>query len=433
MRFCLWNARSLANKFSIFQSFIYSLEPSIIAVSETWLSSYHLDGEILPSRYSIFRKDRNSRGGGVLLAVEQTLAVSPLPSPPDLEVSTIKLNFPKPVVVCVVYLPPLSNNSTFTHLLSYLHQLFSSNESVFVVGDFNCPDIDWSIINGASPSSSALCDLVFDLNISQIVESPTHVKGNTLDLVLTNSAHLVTSIDVLSDKFQYSDHFLIDFSFRVNSTGPATTVSPSKSILDFSKADFESMCNLLHDFDFSVLYDSTDVEVIWQLLKSSIHEAISLCTPTFRHSQSKHPLWFTSDIRHQINRVHTLRRKFTSSGSQSHFNQLASLESQLQENISASRTNYESRLVHDYSHSNSSRIFRYIKSFLKHDLFPPMMFFNEEVASSDQHKAELFNQFFFSVYSQKLPNVAMPSASPPADVLCSIDITVQDVYDTLIL
>ena len=402
-------------------------------MSETWLSSYHLDGEILPSRYSIFRKDRNSRGGGVLLAVEQTLAVSPLPSPPDLEVSTIKLNFPKPVVVCVVYLPPLSNNSTFTHLLSYLHQLFSSNESVFVVGDFNCPDIDWSIINGASPSSSALCDLVFDLNISQIVESPTHVKGNTLDLVLTNSAHLVTSIDVLSDKFQYSDHFLIDFSFRVNSTGPATTVSPSKSILDFSKADFESMCNLLHDFDFSVLYDSTDVEVIWQLLKSSIHEAISLCTPTFRHSQSKHPLWFTSDIRHQINRVHTLRRKFTSSGSQSHFNQLASLESQLQENISASRTNYESRLVHDYSHSNSSRIFRYIKSFLKHDLFPPMMFFNEEVASSDQHKAELFNQFFFSVYSQKLPNVAMPSASPPADVLCSIDITVQDVYDTLIL
>ena len=117
---------------------------------------------------------------------------------------------------------------------------------------------------------------------------------------------------------------------------------------------------------------------------------------------------------------------------QSHFNQLASLESQLQENISASRTNYESRLVHDYSHSNSSKIFRYIKSFLKHDLFPPMMFLNEVVASTDQHKAELFNQFFFSVYSQKLPNVAMSSASSPADVLCSIEISVQDVYDTLI-
>ena len=39
----------------------------------------------------IYRKDRQSRGGGVLLAVRDTLASTEIPSPPDLEVLAIEL------------------------------------------------------------------------------------------------------------------------------------------------------------------------------------------------------------------------------------------------------------------------------------------------------------------------------------------------------
>ena len=49
---------------------------------------------------------------------------------------------------------------------------------MLVVGDFNCPDIDWPTFSGVSPASSALCDFVF---IIQVIESPTHTKGNILD------------------------------------------------------------------------------------------------------------------------------------------------------------------------------------------------------------------------------------------------------------
>ena len=38
-------------------------------ICETWLSDFVYDHEILPSNYSIYRKDRLSRGGGVLIAV----------------------------------------------------------------------------------------------------------------------------------------------------------------------------------------------------------------------------------------------------------------------------------------------------------------------------------------------------------------------------
>ena len=69
------------------------------------------------------------------------------------------------------------------------------------------------------------------------------------------------------------------------------------------------MNNFLLGYDFSDILFSTDVEFIWQLLKSSITTAISSFTPTFKHSKSNHPRWFTSDIRHQLNCIRTLKRR----------------------------------------------------------------------------------------------------------------------------
>ena len=52
---------------SNFQTFIYSSNFHIIALTETWLSSYIFDKEILPNGYAIYRSDRETRGGGVLV------------------------------------------------------------------------------------------------------------------------------------------------------------------------------------------------------------------------------------------------------------------------------------------------------------------------------------------------------------------------------
>ena len=51
---CLWNARSIVKQLTSFQSFVYSSDFSVIAVTETWLHDYIFDNEILSSG-----KDRN--------------------------------------------------------------------------------------------------------------------------------------------------------------------------------------------------------------------------------------------------------------------------------------------------------------------------------------------------------------------------------------
>ena len=44
--------------------------------------------------------------------------------------------------------------------------------------------------------SLALCDFLFDHNISQAIDCPTHVKGDILDLILTNNHNLLDSASI---------------------------------------------------------------------------------------------------------------------------------------------------------------------------------------------------------------------------------------------
>jgi len=105
-RECLWNARSLTKQLNSFQSYIYSTDFRFIAITETWLSNNILDGEVLPTNYTIYRRDRVSRGGGVLLAVKHDLPSVQLLLSSEIESITVEITTNKSFIVCVVYVPP---------------------------------------------------------------------------------------------------------------------------------------------------------------------------------------------------------------------------------------------------------------------------------------------------------------------------------------
>ena len=118
---CL-NARSLFNKILSFLSFVYSSEYSIYYICETWLSDFVYDHEILPANFTVYRKDRPSRGGGILVAVSNVFDSVHLSSPADLEIVTIQLGCCRDLVVCTSYVPP--NWLYLTTLLTY-YRLFA--------------------------------------------------------------------------------------------------------------------------------------------------------------------------------------------------------------------------------------------------------------------------------------------------------------------
>ena len=207
MSICLWNARSLVNKFNDLISYTYTSELKILAITETWLSSHIYDNEILPSNFNIYRKDRDTRGGGVMLAVDRSIPNKIIPSPDDIEVISVHLLMQNPVKICLVYNPPNSERDYQHKLISFLCDIIQSSDDVIILGasrvltdiltltimccvvmnvlsllqqfyDFNVPNIDWSSLSAESGFSTEICEFIFQYNLLQVIMSPTHNRNN---------------------------------------------------------------------------------------------------------------------------------------------------------------------------------------------------------------------------------------------------------------
>jgi len=153
------NIRSIVNKLFPFQAMIYSHNYDIVAITETWLFNSIFDNKILPTNYRIYRNDRSSRGGGVLLAVQDTIISKTLSSPANIEMLTIEAEISQTIIfLCVVYLPPNPTLSQIQSLTSHLSQLPQSWSTV-LIGDFNLPDINWDTLCRNSTVSDTFCGL----------------------------------------------------------------------------------------------------------------------------------------------------------------------------------------------------------------------------------------------------------------------------------
>ena len=424
---CLLNARSLVNKLSKFQSFVYTYNFCITCVTETWLSQSIYDGEILPSDYVLYRKDRPSRGGGVLVAVKDFIPSFSISSPPDLEIVSVKLGQSDDLVICCVYVPPDAPLSYVSSLVYYLTDLTSSFRKCTFVGDFNFPDIDWHTLSGSSSLSNCFCNFVFDCNITQHVLEPTHVKGNILDLILTSEN---VSIDHLTiyplSVVSLSDHLVISFDLFFNI--PSISKSKPCYIFDFCRADFNSITSFLLDYDYSHVLVSNDIEFVWSCIKSSIYEAMSLFVPKVLIKSRKDPKWFDSDIRHNLKRLRTMKRKERKSRPSVHrSNKINNLEQYLQSRLLTAKAEYESNLIESCI---SSSVYSYIHSMSNSNTMPPSLHLDGNLASSDYEKATLFNQYFYSVFTRS--SFQLPTLSTNlSKSICEVTFSELDVFCVL--
>ena len=76
----------------------------------------------------------------MLIAVKDFI---PFPSPPDLEVISVKIGQDNDFVVCCIYIPPEASPSYVPSLVPYLISLTSFFNKCTILGDFNLPDVDW--------------------------------------------------------------------------------------------------------------------------------------------------------------------------------------------------------------------------------------------------------------------------------------------------
>ena len=296
--------------------------------------------------------------------------------------------------------PPQVSGNVIHALINYLTDLHRFRE--FVLGDFNLCDVDWSSLSGTSTSSSIFTEFVFNTNLYQHIDSPTHKGGNILDLIFSQSPTLVHNVTVRDSQPLLgvtSDHFLISFLISHSVSKSNSKIYPP-FYFDFARCDFSEMVDYLLDTDFSHYYSSTDIEYLWSTLKGIIDISVELYVPKVWCTSQKYPKWFNGEIRHHLHQLHSLRRKLCKSNNCSlYLSKVGILEDTLQGEIATARSNYEAALVDEFAFSNDNAIYKHICGLLNSNSLPNIVTFEGKSESTDKGRAHLFNSFFHSVFS----------------------------------
>ena len=95
------------------------------------------------------------------------------------------------------------------------------------------------------------------------------------------------------------------------------------------------------------------------------------------------------------------------------------------------KSEHKSNLALAIVHSNNSRIFQYILSIKGNDQYPTPIFYNYKQASTDSDKAQLFNEYFYSVYTSTKQQINDCERTASPDMLQDITISETEVFEIL--
>ena len=167
------------------------------------------------------------------------------------------------LLIGCVYRSPSSSRVNDDNLISLLNNMCDSYSKYIIVGDFNYPQINWSLLSGPNDVVPFL-DALNDCSLTQMVNCPT--RGHSiLDLVLTNASSLFLSIDI-EEPLLGSDHKSINCRIAMDLSQNVSHDTVNKQF-NFSKADWESFSGILNSVDWTLMLRADDPNLIWTRFK----------------------------------------------------------------------------------------------------------------------------------------------------------------------
>ena len=203
LRISVMNFQSLWNKRILLERYLKDKSIDIVIGSESHLSANILNSEILPDTYTATRNDRNDGYGGVIIIYKKELLVeeNPFKFTGNDTVSIKVETFEKPVIFCACYRSPNNDNDSNTNIINNLLSICQKykNNPIWIGGDFNLPDIDWTsnnIVDHQNPKklNEDFLAMFDQCNLTQHVDFSTR-KNSTLDLLFTNRPTFVINCE----------------------------------------------------------------------------------------------------------------------------------------------------------------------------------------------------------------------------------------------
>ena len=171
------------------------MEPDLILITETWCNSDITNAHLCIAGYELqpdLRVDREDtkggRGGGLLVYSKLGLQILKLDSG-----AAFKQHCKFLVNDVIFYLIYWSPSSPATSVTKQADMVRGAEKNCVIIGDLSLPGIDWERGVATGPRTELL-EVAEDKLMSQLVEFSTQVKGNILDLVLTNMPERISEV-----------------------------------------------------------------------------------------------------------------------------------------------------------------------------------------------------------------------------------------------
>lgn len=383
------NVRSLKsirnNTIDQVRSLLEGQSIDVFAVSETWLNSEVSDAEVSIDGYTLYRKDRGSRGGGVAIYIKSSISHNlcvELTNDSDIEAVwlLVKLAHRKPFKVCCVYRPPSAGEDYFEHMLLNFEAAMADHE-VVIMGDLN-----YNYVLDDTLASNPAHFLELLLNCSQLIHEPTRVtysSATTIDLVYTSMPDCHTSSGVV--ECTISDHYM---TYTVLQHPSKERAAPKYVTLrDYKHFNVVNYCNDLMDSNlYYSINNKENMEDVWQCWSTCVLKVMNKHAPlrTYRVRDRSNP-WMTRDIIDMMyKRDHALKRS-RETGSPQFYNEYKLLRNTIVNEIRmAKKRHYTEKILKS---KGSKEMWKTIRSLLN----------SKKANSSTSTGADDFNDYFSGI------------------------------------
>jgi Endonuclease-reverse transcriptase len=310
----------------------------------------------------------------------------------------------------------------------------ADKNSVFI-GDFNLPSVDWK---AGRNCEKIVIEAAEDMFLQQLLEFSTHIKGNTLDLVLTNIQERIIEIKE-EGRLGKSDHVMITTEICVASNRQP---EPAEMRPDWARADWARLKQQLQNWDWRAEMHGRNTEVSWTTLREKLNTLVEEYVPVRPKRANNRPPWMSQEILKEIRKKKRMWKHDKNRADKTEYKQQ---EKKVRNLIRNAKKKFEKRLA-DGGGQNKRPFYSYVKTSTKvKQGVGPLKDSNRDTVTENEKMADLLNKTFAKVFTREgapepghqvcsqvsTTNVPEPESHQQGESLQNIKVTVREVKEKI--
>lgn len=417
LSFYFQNVRGLRTKLKDF--YLATLQESydIVLINESWLNDSIANSEFFSPNFNVYRKDRDpilsgkKDGGGIIIAVRCTLNSLVKEEwscdgiVEDLWVQIV-LDSGKKLNICCTYVPPHASQYNLQSHLDRVSEIVLENvdDLFLVIGDYNAPDIRWTLDNikncylpnPTKSDSELLVDSYNLLNLKQF-NGVTNTNNVVLDLCFSNLDDIIIRSSSTSFVNEDSNHPALELFIKTPNLKFSKKLS--YKTFQFKKANYDIINNRINSIDWANNFMHLDSNAMVTLLYKDLNKIICENVNS-KLINKKFPIWFSPATKRLLKTKIKLHKKWKKYRNNNDYVSFSSVRKQLKKHIDLDYKNYVSQTEQNLE-LNTKSFWSFVSNKNKSQKIPSTMSYQGQEINTNQGICDGFSQFFSSVF---IPN-----------------------------